>query len=110
LREDIVTLFNNILSRKFSDAAKTLAVLEKKKFRNSEFKEGYLVALKGLYISMRSGDERDFINRAGFDLKTMEGYKKEFRSITRNEIQSPFDVGYFSAWSDFIQFRINEEK
>ncbi len=109
-RDDIIVFFENLLARRFSDAARAIEVIREKRFGKTEFKEGYINALEGLLISSRSGDERDFLNRASFDISSMKTYKKEFRSIVRNGINSPFDMGFFSAWSDLVQYRLNMEK
>ena len=87
-----------------------LKVVREKRFGNTEFKEGYVKALEGLLLSYRSGDERDFLNRAPFDRKSMQRYKKEFRAFVRDGVHSPFDVGYFMAWSDLVQYRLDTKK
>lgn len=109
-RDDIITFFEGLFSRRFSDAEKALKVVRERRFGNTEFKEGYVKALEGLLLSYRSGDERDFLNRAPFDRKSMQRYKKEFRAFVRDGVHSPFDVGYFMAWSDLVQYRLDTEK
>lgn len=66
--------------------------------------------MEGLLLSSRSGDERDFLNRAPFDIQSMKRYKKKFRASIRNGVYSPFDVGFFSAWYDLVQYHLNTEK
>ena len=56
-------------------------------------------------VSIRSGDDRDFMNRAPFDKKSLNGYKKGFKAIVQDEVDSPFDMGYFMAWSDLIRYK-----
>jgi hypothetical protein len=105
-----MTFFDNIFERKFSDADRALKVVKENRFGDADFKEGYVKAMEGLLLSYRSGDERDFLIRAPFDKKSMDRYKKEFRSFLRNGVHSPFDVGFFLAWSDLIQYRLNAKK
>jgi hypothetical protein len=105
-----MTFFDNIFERKFSDAERDLKVVKENRFGDADFKEGYVKAMEGLLLSYRSGDERDFLTRAPFDKKSMDRYKKEFRSFLRNGVHSPFDVGFFLAWSDLIQYRLNAKK
>ena len=101
-RDDIITFFDSLSARRFAEAEKAIEVVREKRFGDTEFKEGYVKALEGLLLSSRSGDERDFLNRAPFDRKSMQRYKKEFRAFFGDGVRSPFDVGYFMAWSDMI--------
>ena len=109
-RNEIVVFFRCVLERRFSDAERALASIREKKFGNTDFKAGYLNALDGIILSTRSNDPRDFINRAPFDPKSMEMYNKEFVTYLKDGIHTPFDVGYFSAWSDFLHYQINAVK
>jgi hypothetical protein len=109
-RVDIITFFENLDERKFTDASRALQTIRKKKFGDSEFMEGYVKALEGLLLSARTGDERDFLNRAPFDTKAMRKYKKEFSAFVKNGVRSPFDVGFFLAWSDLVQYRLDTGK
>lgn len=109
-RDDIITFFENLFSRRFSDAEKAIGAIRERRFGNSEFKDGYVKALEGLLMSFRSGDERDFLNRAPFDAKSMRRYSKELRDFLKSGVRSPFDVGYFMAWSDLLQYRLENDK
>lgn len=109
-RDDIITFFENLFSRRFSDAEKAIDAIRERRFGNNEFKDGYVKALEGLLISFRSGDERDFLNRSPFDSRSMRRYSKEFRDFLKNGVRSPFDVGYFMAWSDLLQYRLENDK
>jgi len=109
-RDEIVTFFENLFTRRFSEAEKALEAIKEKRFGNTEFKEGYVKALEGLLLSYRSGDDRDFLNRAPFDTKSMERYKREFKAFIKDGIHAPFDIGYFMAWSDLVQYRLDTGK
>jgi hypothetical protein len=102
----VITFFKCILDRKFSDADRALKALEEMRFSDIDFKAGYLNALEGILLSSRSGDVRDFINRATFDRDAMERYKEEFIVSASNGVRNSFDTGYFSAWSDFMQYKL----
>ena len=104
-RDDIITFFDNLEGRKFKDASRALQAIRKKKYGDAEFTEGYVKALEGILLSARTGDERDFLNRAPFDPKAMRKYKKEFSDFVKNGVRSTFDVGFFLAWSDLLQYR-----
>lgn len=109
-RDEIVAFFENLSSRRFSEAEKAIEAVRERRFGNNEFKEGYVKALEGLLISCKSGDERDFLNRAPFDSRSMKRYRKQFRDFLKKGINSPFDIGYFMAWSDLVQYRLDNEK
>ncbi len=109
-RDDVIAFFDNLEERRFSDASRALKALKKKSFGDPEFREGYLKGLEGLLLSARTGDERDFLNRAPFDPQSMKRYKKEFSEFVKNGVRSPFDVGFFLAWSDMVQYRLKPGK
>jgi len=109
-RGDIIAFFKSVLERRFSDAERAMNAVREKRFGNSEFKAGYLNALEGILLSLRSGDTRDFLNKASFDAESMEGYRREFGAFVMEGAHTPFDVGYFSAWSDFMHYRLKSEE
>ena len=109
-RDDVIAFFENLGERRFRDASRALKALKKKSFGDPEFSEGYIKGLEGLLLSARTGDERDFLNRAPFDPQSMKRYKKEFSEFVKNGVHSPFDVGFFLAWSDMVQYRLKHGK
>ena len=109
-REDLSQFLSNALDRRFTDAERVLQDLKNRDLGDPEFKEGYLTALEGILLSVRSGDERDFFNKINFDLEKMENYREEFLEFNSSPIRTSYDMGYFSAWIDLIQYRINIEK
>ena len=109
-RESVIMFLSNVLERKFSDAEKELENIKEKKFPDEEYQQGYINALEGLLLSVRSGDERDFYNRTLANGKSMDEYIKEFKEFRKLPVRTQFDQGYFSAWTDMLQFRINSER
>ena len=109
-REDLSQFFSNTLDRKFTDAERVLDGLKNRNLGDPEFKEGYLAALEGVLLSVRSGDERDFFNKLTFDTDKMEQYKQEFSDFSASPIRTSYDMGFFSAWTDLFQYRINIKK
>ena len=99
-----------MLDRRFIDAEKALDAIKTRKFTDEEFKTGYINALDGLLLSVRSGDERDFYNRNNFDEKSLKAHRDEFKEFRKTPIRTQFDSGYFAAWSDIMQYRGNVEK
>jgi hypothetical protein len=109
-RDEIISFFENLFGRRFSEAEKTMKSVREKDLGNAEFKEGYLNALEGLLVSYRSGDERDFLNKAETDAKSLNGYKKQFKEFVKDGVKSQFDIGFFLAWSDFMQYCVDTKK
>ena len=109
-RDDIISFYESLDERKFADAEKVIKSIKEKRFGDTEFQEGYTKALEGILISTRTGDERDFLNRAPFSEKDINRYRKDFREYVREGVHSQFDVGYFMAWSDFLQYKLDVEK
>ncbi len=109
-REGVTTFFKNVLDRRFTDAEKAMEAIKARKFTDAEFKTGYINALEGLLLSVRSGDDRDFYNRNNFDEKSLKAHRDEFKEFRKTPIRTQFDSGYFAAWSDIMQYRGNVEK
>jgi hypothetical protein len=101
---------DKLLDRKFTDAERALEQVKERKFGEDEYREGYIIALEGILISSRSGDERDFLNKATNTTEELKKYKAEFKAFTTKPIKSQFDDGYFTAWKDFMTYRMNQEK
>jgi hypothetical protein len=108
-RESVVTYLLNVHDRKFTDAERELEALKEKKFPDEEYQTGYINAMEGLLLSVRSGDDRDFYNSTHNNGKTVSDYLKEFKEFRKLPIRSQFDQGYFSAWTDIFQYKINTE-
>jgi len=108
-REAVTTFFKNVLDRRFTDAEKAMEAIRTRKFTDAEFKTGYINALEGLLLSVRSGDERDFYNRNNFNEKSLKAHRDEFKEFRKTPIRTQFDSGYFAAWSDIMQYRGNVE-
>jgi uncharacterized protein YbcC (UPF0753/DUF2309 family) len=108
-RESVILFFDNLLERKFSDAEKELENIKTRKFPDEEYQKGYINALEGLLLSVRSGDDRDFYNRTHMMGKILENYIDEFKDFRKLPIRTQFDQGFFSAWTDIFQYRVNKE-
>ncbi len=99
-----------MIDRRFTDAEKALGAIRERKFTDEEYKTGYINALDGLLLSVRSGDERDFYNKNNFDQKSLKAHREEFKEFRKTPIRTQFDSGYFAAWSDIMQYRFNVKK
>ncbi|KON30748.1 hypothetical protein AC482_03055 [miscellaneous Crenarchaeota group-15 archaeon DG-45] len=105
----VTDFFKSVLERRFSDAERAINDVREKRFDEDEFKAGYINALEGILLSVRSGDERDFVNRAPLEAESREGYGRRFGEFSREGVHAPFDVGFFSAWSDFMRYKLGTE-
>jgi hypothetical protein len=108
-RETVISFFGNVLDRKFSDAERDLEEMKTKKFTDEEYRAGYLNALEGILLSIRSGDERDFLNKVELSNENARRYKAEFKDFSLKPIRSNFDQGFFAAWQDLMKFRIKTD-
>jgi len=109
-REAVIVFFDAVIERRFSDADKALDEVRGRKNANPEFQEGYIKALEGILTSVRSGDERDFFNRASTTEEGLEKHSKDFRELLMKGRPKPFDTGFFSAWSDLVHYRMAAKK
>ena len=107
-RESVITFFDNLLERKFTDAERELENIKTRKFPDEEYQKGYINALEGLLQSIKSGDERDFYNKPTINGKQLDDYIDEFKDFRQIPIRTQFDQGFFSAWTDIFQFRVNK--
>lgn len=109
-RESVIVFFDAVIERRFSDADKALDEVRSRRNANPEFQEGYIKALEGILTSARSGDDRDFFNRASVTEEGMEKHSKDFRELLMKGRPKPFDTGFFSAWSDMAHYRLAAKK
>jgi hypothetical protein len=109
-REAVVDFIKTLLDRRFAYAERALKKIKDRKFSNEEYKTGYINALEGMLLSSRSSDERDFYNKGEFSNDNLKKFKDEFKSFRNELVRSSFDVGYFSAWVDLMQYKSNQMK
>ena len=109
-REAVIVFFDAVIERRFSDADKALEEVRNRKNPNPEFQDGYIKALEGILTSARSGDERDFLNKVSYTEEGLEKYGKDFREILMKGRPKAFDLGFFSAWSDLVHYRLATNK
>jgi hypothetical protein len=108
-KEAVSIFIANVLERKFTEAERTLEDVKTKSFSDDEYRAGYINALEGILLSIRSGDERDFFNRVEFNKSSMKKYIEDFTSFNSSPIRTNWDLGYFSAWTDLLNYRINTD-
>ena len=109
-REAVILFFDAVIERRFSDADKVLGEVRGRRYASPEFQDGYIKALEGILTSARSGDERDFFNKASFSKESIEKYSYDFRGILLKGYPKPFDIGFLSAWLDLMHYRLASNK
>ncbi|MGD2201562.1 MAG: hypothetical protein PVJ38_08025 [Candidatus Bathyarchaeota archaeon] len=98
------------MERRFANAEKAMETISEKRFSDGEFKKGYIHALEGILLSKRTGDDRDFFNRELFDKESKKRYRKSFQEFIKKGVRSQFDIGYFMAWSDMVQYLLDNDE
>ena len=109
-RNAVAEFIEYLLDRRFTDAERSLDAVKDCSFGDEEYKEGYVKALEGLLLTVRSGDERDFLNKNDFTPESLNDYRKEFKDFASSTIRTSWDTGYFDAWADLMQYKYNMEK
>jgi len=109
-RKAVAEFIDYLLDRRFSDAERSLDAVKACSFGDEEYKEGYVKAMEGLLLTVRSGDERDFLNKNDFTPDTLKDYRNEFKEFASSTIRTSWDSGYFDAWADLMQYKHNIEK
>jgi hypothetical protein len=109
-RKAVAEFIDNLLDRRFTDAERSLEDIKGCTFSDDEYKNGYLKALEGLLLTVRSGDDRDFLNRNQFTPEDLKKYREDFKGFSSSSIRTGWDSGYFAAWSDLMQYKYNAEK
>jgi len=108
-KEAVSAFMANVLERKFTDAERALEDVKTKSFSDEEYRAGYINALEGILLSVRSGDERDFFNKVEFNKSSMKKYIEDFNKFNGSPVRTNWDLGFFSAWTDLLNYRINTE-
>lgn len=95
--------FQLITKRSFAEAERILDDL-KKHSSSTEWSKGYLSALDGMMVALKSNDDQyAFITKLDSNPKKIEDYKNEFVDHSRTQLHEDFDRGFFSAWADYMR-------
>jgi hypothetical protein len=92
--------FNHLNQRNFTEAERQLERIKKR--TNTDTKRGYLNALEGMLIALKSNDQRyAFISR--IEEEKISNFKKEFTKQSKDPFFTDFDKGFFTAWADYMK-------
>ncbi len=71
-------------------------------FGSSQWEKGYVKALEGLLLTLKSNDGRYlYLQRIKLDDKALKKLKEEFKKQSTHELHADYDRGYFAALTDY---------
>ena len=89
-------------SRQFANALHVYDEI-KSKLKDDEWGEGYLHALKGVYLVKRTGDQYAFFSNSDLDISELRGAVRRFVKNAKAKMLPDFERGYFSAAADYTK-------
>jgi len=103
----LTRFFQLVSERKFAEAERVLERIRVRMKNNEkkEFNKGYLDALNGIILSLRSssGSYEFFSNLDLTDVSALKKHYRDFQRNARSMFQADYDRGYFSALTDFFR-------
>jgi hypothetical protein len=95
--------FRLLLKREIAPAERLLERLENN-LEDSDLEKGYLTALKGILVSVRTKSSSDSLAYQVIgDRKRASSMIKDLKKRAKNRWESDFDKGYFAAWKDYLK-------
>ncbi len=71
---------------------------------DSKKEEGYLKALEGLLLTIKSNDDKYlYFSKTSFNPNALKTLRKEFKEHVESSLHSDYDRGYFSALLDYLK-------
>ena len=96
--------FQLLTQRSIAEAERVLERIKEKAGKQDERTMGYMAALEGALVALKSNDDRyAFILRTEADDKSLNRFKNEFIRHERSEIHADYDRGFFSAWAEYMR-------
>lgn len=104
LKRDLTKFFTLLLDRKLKEAEEYLNGLAEE-LDGSKEDEGFLRALEGLTLALKSPEDRYlYAPTLISSRKMLEKARLEFQEHCRNPLHDPYDRGYFKAMAEFAEF------
>ena len=94
--------FRMIANRKVPEAEQELEKT-RVKLDKSKGDLGYLRALEGLVLTVKSGDKNLYLNKANLDQNSVKEIKRDLLVHASNELHDEYDRGYFCALVDYVK-------
>lgn len=105
--------FKAAIDRKFTEAEKILQEIEEKSKgdEDSEFKRGFIQALKGIITMQRSNDQFTILSNLDLsDIETLKKYYSKFSANAKSKLHADYDRGYFLALAEYMLFALRYAK
>ncbi|MBS7654959.1 hypothetical protein KEJ50_00415 [Candidatus Bathyarchaeota archaeon] len=104
VNQEAQKFFQLILNKNFKEAEEQFEKI-KMKIEKSPENFGYLKALEGIMLTLKSNDEKLYLKRVeSKDEKEINKLKAEFSLHAKNELHGDYDKGYFKALLDYLIF------
>ena len=104
----VVRFFQLLKGRRFAEAERVLERI-RNNTNETEWNRGYLHALDGILLSLKTNDSYSFITNLNFESeKDLKKNRKEFLKEYKNKIHSDFDRGFFASWADYMLISIKD--
>lgn len=104
MKEDFRKFFESIIYGRLKESEKNFDKIIVEEKIDSEKKRGYMKALEGLLLTLKSSDDKYlFFVRKSLDENNLEKLMEEFNDHVNDLLQSEYDRGYFSALLDYIK-------
>lgn len=101
--------FHLLLKREITPAERLLERIEKN-LQDSDLEKGYLTALKGILVSVRTKSSSDSLaHQVIGDRKKASSVIKDFNKRSKTRWETDFDKGYFTAWKDYLKIIIKSK-
>lgn len=100
-----------IMERRFSQAERVIERLSNSVGKN-EWNRGYLQALNGMLLAQRSSDDRYVFlqNINPDDRKEVRKLRREFMGYSKNDLNTDYDRGFFSAWVEYTRILLKKRE
>jgi hypothetical protein len=98
----VVRFFQLLKGRRFAEAERVLERI-RSSTNETEWNRGYLNALDGVLLAMKTNDSYAFLSNINFeDEKELKKHRKVFLKEYKNKIHTDIDRGFFAAWADYM--------
>lgn len=99
--ESFTTQFFQLLTeRRFTEAERALEQI-RQGVKATEHYRGYINALEGMLIALKSNDDR-YVFISQIEPSKVDELRTEFSQESKNPLHADFDRGFFVAWADYV--------
>jgi hypothetical protein len=104
MKDYFLKFFESLIDRRLKESEKNFDKVIIEEGTDSEKKQGYIKALEGLLLTLKSSDDKYlYFAKESMDKNTLNQLKEEFTNHINNPLHSEYDRGYFSALLDYIK-------